>query len=778
MADSVSDTEARKLLKPLLASVQYVKGVGPRRASMLGRLGIEILYDLLWHLPRAYVDRRVVGSLASVTPGKSVTIQGTVQSVHARRTRPQSRVRNIVEAVIDTGGTCVAAVWFNQAYLKDKLCPGARLRLFGKLDDRNFSLKMTSPEIEWIDESDEENTEGRILPLYPLTEGLKQKHLRDMISSALEKYVPPTLEFLPLEILARYSLPTLGEALRVVHQPEPTDGVPTINAAGTDPDLFEQLPEEDADALRVPSTGAWIAARHRLIFEEFFRLRWLLAQSRSAIRSAQGVQHAPPVPDPFGGSDSPSPQSSALTPPSPQPSPGGRGGRDATSEKIPATWPARYVEALPFRLTGDQVRAVREIQQDMLNPTPMNRILQGEVGSGKTVVAFYALILAAAGGFQAAMMVPTEILAEQHLNTFLRLKKNIPELMVASLRGGMTERARKPILQALAAGSLNIVIGTHALFEERIEFDRLGLVVIDEQHKFGVAQRSRLVEKGTRPDLLLMSATPIPRTLALTWYGDMDISEIHELPAGRPPVKTRWTTWDKIDKVWGFVDEKLALGQQAYVVCPVIDPGDETGTYPSAEEFYQILSQSEFSHRRIALLHGRFKADERSEVMHALAEGNLDLVVATTVVEVGVDLPRATIMVVLGADRFGLAQLHQLRGRVGRGTEKSYCVLVTKSNISTFAKQRLEALEQSRDGFHLSEQDLRLRGPGELFGIRQSGLWTFRVADPVRDTEWLKNAQSAVADLHQADPDLHEPPHRPFAVWQDLNSREKPMCAS
>ncbi|HOE10442.1 MAG TPA: ATP-dependent DNA helicase RecG [bacterium] len=765
MADSVSDMEARKLLEPLLASVQYVKGVGPRRASILARLGIETLYDLLWHLPRAYVDRRVVGSLAAVTPGKSVTIQGTVNSVYARRARPHSRVRNIVEAVIDTGGTSVAAVWFNQAYLKDKLRPGARLRLFGKLDDRNFTLKMTSPEIEWVDESDEEDTEGRILPLYPLTEGLKQKHLRAMIGSALEKYVPPALEFLPLDILARYSLPTLGEALRVIHQPEPADGVPTINAAGNDPDLFEQLPEEDADAFRAPSTGAWIAARHRLIFEEFFQLRWRLAQSRSAIRSAQGVQHAPPVPDPLASESGPDSSS-----------PGGS--RVATSERIPATWPARYVEALPFQLTGDQVRAVRGIQQDMLNPTPMNRILQGEVGSGKTVVAFYALILAAAGGYQAAMMVPTEILAEQHLNTFLRLKKNIPELSVASLRGGMTERARKPILQALEAGSLNIVIGTHALFEERIEFDRLGLVVIDEQHKFGVAQRSRLVEKGTRPDLLLMSATPIPRTLALTWYGDMDISEIHELPAGRPPVRTRWTTWDKIDKVWEFVDKKLALGQQAYVVCPVIDPGDEIGAYPSAEEFYQTLSQSEFSHRRIALLHGRFKADERNEVMRALAEGDLDLVVATTVVEVGVDLPRATVMVVLGADRFGLAQLHQLRGRVGRGTEKSYCVLVTKSNISTFAKQRLEVLEQSRDGFYLAEQDLRLRGPGELFGIRQSGLWTFRVADPVRDTEWLKNAQIAVADLYQADPDLHQPPHCPFAVWQNLNSKERPVCGS
>lgn len=741
-------------MEPLLSPVQYVKGVGPRRALLLDRLGIHTVHDLLWHLPRAYRCQRLARSIASVRPGEMVAIQGTVRALSARRARPGSRVRNIVNAIIENGPDTLAAVWFNQPYLKDKLRPGAKVRLFGKTELFDGYLQMSSPEVEQIDD-DEEEEEGRIIPLYPLTEGLSQKILRRMIAGGLEAYVPPTFEFLPLDILAEHSLPTLGEALRVVHQPEPTDGVPTIEATPEEATLFDTSSPEDPASFRATSTGAWIAARHRLIFEEFFHLRWLLAKSRSQVRAAPGIQHPPPNPDPISEEVTAMPANSG-----------------------PASWPARYVMGLPFRMTEDQRLALRAIQHDMLDSTPMNRLLQGEVGSGKTVVAFYALILAAAGGSQAAMMVPTEILAEQHLHTFLRFKKHIPELSVASLRGSMGERERRPILQALAAGSLHIVIGTHALFEERIEFARLGLVVIDEQHKFGVDQRSRLVGKGARPDLLLMTATPIPRTLALTWYGDMDISEIRQLPAGRPPVKTRWTTWDKIDKVWEFVDQKLGGKQQAYVVCPTIEATDETGTFPSAEEFYGHLTKSVLPHRRVALLHGRFRADERSAVMRALIDGKLDLVVATTVVEVGVDLPQATIMVVLGADRFGLAQLHQLRGRVGRGTEKSYCILVTHLNISSFARQRLMALEESRDGFHLAEEDLRLRGPGELFGVRQSGLWTFRVADPARDVDWLDKAQRAAARLHDEDPNLVDPKHQPFAIWHDLRRGDRHLRAT
>lgn len=757
MSSQLPDAETRELLEPLLSPVQYVKGVGPRRASLLGRFGIRTVHDLLWHLPRAYRTERLAGSIGVVRAGETVAIQGTVQSVSARRARPHSRVRHIIEALIDDGHNTLAAVWFNQPYLEKKLRPGTNVRLFGKADLFDGHLQMTSPEIESVDdhEQEEDAGEGRINPLYPLTEGLSQKILRAMIAHALEANVPPTFEFLPLDILAEYSLPTLGEALRVVHQPEPTDGVPTTEGTSDETMLFDTMSDEDPASFRTTSTGAWIAARNRLIFEEFFQLRWLLAKSRSQTRSAQGIKHPPPKPDPIS-------ETVLAMPP----------------DSGPESWPARYLMGLPFQMTEDQRLVLQAIQHDMLDSAPMNRLLQGEVGSGKTVVAFYALILAAAGGTQAAMMVPTEILAEQHLHTFLRLKKQVPELCVAALRGSMRERDRRPILEALAAGSIHIIIGTHALFEERIEFARLGLVIIDEQHKFGVDQRARLLGKGARPDLLLMTATPIPRTLALTWYGDMDISEIHQLPAGRPSVKTRWTTWDKIDKVWEFVDKKLGMGQQVYVVCPIIEATDETGAFPSAEEFYRDLSQSILAHRRVALLHGRFKAEDRSAVMRALVDGELDLVVATTVVEVGVDLPRATIMVVLGADRFGLAQLHQLRGRVGRGTERSYCILVTQPNINPFARQRLTALEESRDGFHLAEEDLRLRGPGELFGVRQSGLWTFRVADPAQDVDWLSKAQRAAARLHNEDADLLDPTHRPFAIWHDLHRGDRHLRAT
>ncbi|MFH1743087.1 MAG: DEAD/DEAH box helicase, partial [bacterium] len=460
MSFQQSDVETREILKPLLSPVQYLKGVGPRRAALLDRLGIQTVYDLLWHLPRAYGSQRRAQCISRIQPGEMVAIQATVRSVHARKTRPHSRVRNIIEAVLDDGEDTITAVWFNQAYLKDKLHPGRNVRLFGKTGLAGFGLRMTSPEIEWIDNLVEEEEAGRIVPFYPLTEGLSQKNLRTIIAQALKLYVPPTLEFLPLDILAKHSLPTLGEALHVVHEPEPTDGAPTSDMSPDDTTLFDKLACDDPDSFRTTSTGAWIAARHRLIFEEFFHLRWLLAQSRSQIRTATGTQHTPPRPDPLS-------ETAIEVPPQPG----------------PETWPARYLQSLPFTLTTDQQSALRAIQCDMLDPSPMNRMLQGEVGSGKTVVAFYALILAAAGGTQAAMMVPTEILVEQHLHTFLRLKKAIPELSVATLRGSMGARDRRPILQALSAGSLHIVIGTHALFEEGIDFYRLGMVVIDEQHK-------------------------------------------------------------------------------------------------------------------------------------------------------------------------------------------------------------------------------------------------------------------------------------------------------
>ena len=411
-------------------------------------------------------------------------------------------------------------------------------------------------------------------------------------------------------------------------------------------------------------------------------------------------------------------------------------------------------------MTGDQIKVCREIERDLQKIEPMSRLLQGDVGSGKTVVSLYAMMAVVAGGAQAAFMAPTEILAQQHANTIRKFTQSIPGLHLAVLRGSDKAKDRRESLELIRSGAAQIVVGTHALFQEKVEFDNLGLVAIDEQHKFGVNQRQKLIEKGIHPDLLVATATPIPRTLSLTLFGDMDVSIIRSLPPGRPPLITRWTDWGKEKKVWEFVDERIAEGQQAYVVCPIIEPSENAPHLPSTEDAFERLSETFFPHRRVAILHGRHSAEAKEELMARMQAGEIDVVVATTVIEVGVDLPNATVIVVLGAERFGLAQLHQLRGRVGRGTQKSYCVLVTHPNIAPYAVQRMKVLEKTRDGFKIADEDLRLRGPGEQFGARQSGRINFRLADPVRDADLLREANQAATQMYELDADLKQPEHQ------------------
>ncbi|MFB3785323.1 MAG: ATP-dependent DNA helicase RecG [bacterium] len=712
--------------------IQFCPGVGPQRGAIFERLGIYTIQDLFWHLPRGYEDYHSRTPVLRLRAGELATVSVEVTAVEERLPRHAGKVRHILEARVSDRTADMIVVWFNQPFLRDKVKRGVRLLLHGKVELYNSFLQMSSPKYQILDREEPETGESGILPLYPLSEGLTQGVVRKVIQKALERFGAYCEEFLPPEWLERHGYPGRRRAFSILHCPKPGDGAPTDVNVRQMNFLWESGEEE---ALPVPClTGApdsiWEKARRRLVFEEFWLHQLLTQKNRAARQQQRGIAHPSPDPSPWG-------EDAAAANPS-----------------NPRSWPAVFVNHLPFRLTEDQIRVCREFEQDMNSSRPMNRLLQGDVGSGKTVVSLYAMVVAAAGGAQAALMAPTELLAQQHANTVRKLTAGLPELKTVLLIGSDTPSERQAHLQALADGSARIAVGTHALFQEQVEFANLGLVVVDEQHKFGVQQRQRLIEKGTHPDLLVATATPIPRTLSLTMFGDMDVSVIRSLPPGRPAVITRWTTWDKETKVWEFVEEKIAAGQQAYVVCPIIEPSENVPHLPSTEEAFEKLSRTFLPHRRVELLHGRHSAETKAGIMARMQAGEVDVVVATTVIEVGVDLPNATIMVVLGADRFGLAQLHQLRGRVGRGTRKSYCILITPDTISPFALKRMQAMEKTRDGFVIAEEDLRLRGPGESFGIRQSGHLKFRLADPFHDLDLLQEAHEEAKKLYQEDPSL------------------------
>ncbi|MBC7347390.1 MAG: ATP-dependent DNA helicase RecG [Clostridia bacterium] len=658
--------------------VQYLKAVGPRRAGLLGKLGVHTLRDLLLYFPRHYEDRRILRPLGQLVPGETVTAGGTVVGLEERQL--SARLRVLRACLEDTSGRAWAT-WFNQDYLKQRLRPGQTVVVSGRVKAFLGIPEILVTDFETAGEAENLHT-GRIVPFYPLTAGLSQRILRQIVFRALE-YASSFPEVLPEEIRARYRLPGIAQSLRDIHFPP------------------------DKTALR--------RARLRLAYEELFVFQLALLARRRRWQSRQkGIAHAP----------------------------------DGELSR-------RFLAELPFSLTPAQERVLREIKTDMESPWPMARLLQGDVGAGKTVVAAAAMVKAVEGGYQAVLMAPTELLAEQHWAGFRRWLAPLG-LEVGLLTGSLAKKEKEEVLARTAAGSLPVVVGTHALIQEEVRFRHLGLVVIDEQHRFGVTQRASLLQKGWQPDVLVMTATPIPRTLALTLYGDLEVSVIDGLPPGRQPVITVWLPESRRQEAYAAVRREVAGGGQAYVVCPLVEESEALQA-EAAQELAARLSREVFPDLTVGLVHGRLKREERERVMEAFRRGAVQVLVATTVIEVGVDVPQATVMVIEGAERFGLAQLHQLRGRVGRAARQAYCYLLGRPR-SAQARERLRILSNCHDGFAVAEADLRLRGPGDFFGTRQHGLPQFRLADPVRDSRLVlaarRDAQSYLARTYGRVPAL------------------------
>ncbi len=710
---------------PLWATpIQYAKGVGPRRAQLLEKLGVMNVEDALWFVPWRYDNRLEILPIGNLLPGMKATIRGRVEQCRVNTT---SRRRLVVVAMTvrdETG--LIDCVFFNQPYLESTFVPGVAVLLTGSVSPNPGSVSsmvMRGPEYEILDGQDlEENSGGRIIPIYHETHGLSSKQLRRIIASIFEHYAERIQEVLPGNMREPLGFPTLSESLRALHAPDPHQSVPLLNQHGT--------PEHQ-----------------RLAFEELLLLQLALAIKRHRqVTAAPGIAFS---------------QNRALE--------------------------GRLTSALRFSLTVAQKRVIQEIFQDMNQPACMNRLLQGDVGCGKTIVALHAMVMACGSGYQSALMAPTEVLSEQH---YWSLKPYFDALDISCvlLKGGQPGGERAVTLAGLKSGEAQIVVGTHALLQPDVHFAKLGLVIVDEQHKFGVLQRAILRGKApTQPDVLVMTATPIPRTLAMTWYGDLDVSVIDEFPPGKKPVKTKLFEQKNRERAHQLLRKELEAGHQAYVVYPLVEPSEKVDLQ-AALEAAEIL-QKEFTPFRVGVLHGRLPSREKRAIMVKFQEKEIDLLVATTVVEVGLDVHNATVMLIEDAERFGLAQLHQLRGRVGRGEFQGHCLLVhSLGRIPSYgqqlalklersrggpqslarsvdvsrstAKRRLAVFSQLDDGFALAEEDLKIRGPGQVLGVQQWGEIPFRAADLARDVDLLSKARQFAMDLLQYDPDLSLPEHR------------------
>ena len=657
--------------------VAELRGVGPALAEKLARLGVTQVQDLLFVLPSRYEDRTQVCSIGELRPNTRAVVEGEIQLTEVAFRRRRQLLCRITDG---TGSLTLRFFYFSGAQ-QANLARGARIRCFGEVRRGPLGLEIVHPEYRRIG-PETAALEEVLTPIYPTTEGVPQARLRSLIELSLrEAERSGVRDWIPPDMLAEHELPSLVDALTMMHRPPRDAHLPEL-LSGHHP------------------------AQRRLAFEE------LLAHQLSLRLLRREIQSDPSAPL-----------------------------RDDSLER-------RFLASLPFELTGAQSRALAEVDRDLVQDRPMVRLVQGDVGCGKTVVAAAAAARAVGSGLQAALMAPTELLAEQHAQNFERWFRALG-IPVTLITGSLPARARRNALAAVAQGDINIVLGTHALFQESMEFARLGLVIVDEQHRFGVHQRLSLRDKGARagqlPHQLIMTATPIPRTLAMTAYADLDVSVIDELPPGRTPIKTVVLPESRRDEIVQRIHRAVLEGRQAYWVCPLIDESEEL-RYQAAEETAASLAQA-LPEVRVGLVHGRMPTREKELGMYAFKEGKIGLLVATTVIEVGVDVPNATLMVIENAERMGLAQLHQLRGRVGRGKHESHCVLLYGGKLSEMARARLAAIRETNDGFVIARRDLELRGPGELLGTRQTGLAEMRVADLMRDSDLLPAVQAAAEVL-------------------------------
>ena len=653
----------------------YLKGVGPKKAELLQKLGIKTVYDLCEYFPYRHEDRRFVTEIGSLYDGESALISGYVDRVELNRIRNNMQ---ILKARLTDGSGYITVVWFNQPWLKQQLFDGRELTVYGKAEIQNGRRTMNAMEYEL-----KHTTEGfGILPVYGLTAGINQKTMRKIVASALDVCGDEICEFLPADFRRRYGLEERKTAILNYHIPKD----------------FESLQE----------------SRRRLVFEEFF-----------LFRLAFDLKHNGEVRD-------------------------GISMRKGSMED--------YFRLLPFAPTNAQRRAIKDIYTDMASSVMMNRLLEGDVGSGKTVVAAAAVYRCVKSGHQCALMAPTEILAEQHYNSLTKMFANAG-IRIALLTGSVKAAEKRKICKALKDGDIDLMIGTHALIESAAEFRDLALVIIDEQHRFGVNQRNALFMKGSNPDLLVMTATPIPRTLAMTVFSGLDLSVLDEMPPGRKPIRTLVITDAEEERAIEFMRKHVTAGHQCYVVCPLVEESEKLDV-EAATKFYERLAKTEMKGISVGLVHGKMKAKEKDDTLRRFRDNEISVLVATTVIEVGIDVPNATVMYVKNADRFGLAQLHQIRGRIGRGESRSTCILQSSGKNET-SMERLKVMEQHTDGFKIAEEDLKLRGPGDFFGVRQHGLPEMNLADLFRDHALLEEAASAVHELLAADPDLS------YAEWQE-----------
>lgn len=672
----------------LQTPVQYLRGVGPRRADELAAAGVRTVEDLLLTLPYRYEDRARLQPIRDLRSGEVASVCGTVLSCGLRTTRrPGFR---IFEMLVQDPSGRVRVAFLNQAFLKDVFAARQRVVLHGRVERRpTGGLQITNPDYELVSEEQDDDGgalihSGRIVPVYEKIGSLTPKSLRRLVHDALQRLPADVDDLLPAAVRRELGVPARRQALSDAHFPPSGTAIEALNEFRT-------------------------AAQRRLILEEFFffQLGLLLARREADVRIKPR--------------------------------------RIVVDDRIRQA--ARAV--LPFRLTGDQRRALKEIVDDLRRPRPMNRLLQGDVGSGKTIVALLAALVAMENGLQVAFMSPTEILAEQHYASVTRVLSR-SRFATALLTGTLPTRTRREVGSRIANGASQLVVGTHALVQGEVQFKALGLAIIDEQHRFGVLQRATLRAKGLDPDVLVMTATPIPRTLALTAYGDLDTSEIRERLPGRRPVSTLVRSESHRAEVYELIRTQLRARRQAFVVYPLVEESEKLDLKAATEMAAELRTRA-LPDARVGLVHGRIATGERERTMAAFAAGTIDVLVATTVIEVGVDVPNATVMVIEQAERFGLAQLHQLRGRVGRGASQSYCVLVHASRLSDAARARLQALAETTDGFELAERDLELRGPGDFFGTRQSGVPLLRVGDLLRDHGLMEEARrAAVAWLADA----------------------------